>query len=87
MALSIVKPLWMEEILNTCTQDDHDQCLQLIAKLSIAPTSIPDYTLMQGILRYKGKILVGTTGAMRPQLVQPFHQSALGGHSGERATY
>lgn len=85
MALSIVKPVWLEEVQNTYTQDD--SCLQLIAKLSITPTSIPGYTLSNGILRHKGKILIGTTRDMRSQLLHSFHQSALGGHSGERATY
>lgn len=48
---------------------------------------MPSYSLASGILRYKGKILIGQDTSLRTQLLANFHKSALGGHSGERATY
>lgn len=85
MAISVVQPMWVEEVHKTYAQDDY--CLQLVAKLSLAPNSTPGFSLANGIIRHNGKILIGITGQMREQLLNSFHQSALGGHSGERATY
>lgn len=85
MALSVVQLIWIEEVLKTYEQDI--TCIQLIEKLSVAPTSVTNYTLMNGILRFKARIVIGDNGNMKAQLLQSFHQSALGGHSGERATY
>lgn len=48
---------------------------------------VPHYTLMNGIIRFHGKLVIGTASQLRTQLLNSFHQSALGGHSGERATY
>lgn len=82
MPVSIIRPVWIEEVQRTYEQDAN--CL---TKLSVAPNSVPHYTFKNGILRYKGKIVIGTSGPLRNQLLNSFHQSALGGHLGERATY
>lgn len=58
-----------------------------MTQLSIAKEFVPNYTWTKGIIRFKGKIVMGTTGNLRAQLLSSFHESALGGHSGERATY
>lgn len=62
-------------------------CLQLLAKLSIASDAVPNYTLTTGVIRYKGKVLIGNSTELKKQIFMSFHDSALGGHSGERATY
>jgi hypothetical protein len=59
----------------------------LLTKLSIYPQAVPGYTLSNGLLRHKGKLVIGNSGQLRTQLLENFHQSALGRHSGERATY
>jgi hypothetical protein len=56
-------------------------------QLRISPTAIPNFTLVNGILRYKGKIFIGSTTDVRKKLLESFHNSALGGHLGERVTY
>lgn len=58
-----------------------------MTKLSVDSTAVPHYTLANGILRYKSKVLVGNNGPLRLQLLENFHKLALGGHSGERATF
>lgn len=45
------------------------------------------YTLEAGLLRYKGRIYVGTGNDSRTKILESFHSSAIGGHSGRRATY
>lgn len=85
MALSIAVPVWIDQVTSSYDQDD--KCLELPTKLSIDPQAAPDYTLSNGLLRHKGKLVIGNSGQLRTQLLENFHQSALGGHSGERATY
>jgi hypothetical protein len=60
--------------------------LQLLEKLNIDPAYVPNYSLENGILRYKGKLYIGNDLKLQHQLPKAFHNSALGGHSGERAT-
>jgi hypothetical protein len=57
-----------------------------LAKLSIDPLAIPNFSLNEGILRYKGKLLIGDDSNLKTQLVEAYHKSAFEGHSGERAT-
>ena len=84
-AISLVVPVWIEQVINTY-QDDR-ACLDLITKLSVDANAVPNFTLQNGILRYKGRVLVGTSGSLKSLLLDTFHKSALGEHSGERATY
>lgn len=55
--------------------------------MSVTPAALPGYTLQNGIIRYKGKVMVGNSGDLKKQIFMTFHDSALGGDSGERATY
>lgn len=81
MAITQAVPVWMEQVTST-----YEKCLELITQLSIDSNAVPTYSFSNGILRYKSKIHVGSTGMLRHQLVQNFHNSVFGGHSGERAT-
>ncbi|CAN6347636.1 unnamed protein product [Urochloa humidicola] len=85
LALSAAIPVWMEQVTSSYEQDQH--CLQMISKLSIDGQAIPNYSLHNGILRYKGKLVIGANADLRKQLITTFHSSVFGGHSGERATY
>ena len=85
LTISSVQTAWIDQVVNSYQQDEH--CLDLLTKLSIDQAAVQHHTLHNGILRYKGKLLVGNTGQLRVQLLHHFHKSALGGHSGERATY
>ena len=52
----------------------------------LTPDSQPDFTYQDGILRCKGKIVVGTKGGVRKKIVTAIHDSQLGAHSGIQAT-
>ena len=78
-------PSWITEVVNSYKGDT--KCSDLIAKLAIDPTTHPPYTLTSGVLRYKGKIMIGNKSELKTSLLTSFHKSELGGHSGERATY
>jgi hypothetical protein len=48
---------------------------------------VPNFTLTNGVIRYKTRIYVGSNSELRKQLIDSFHRSTLGGHSSERVTY
>jgi len=85
MAISCIIPKWVEEVNATYLQDQY--CLVMLAKLNVDPHAVPNFSLENGIIRKNGKILIGSSGNLRTQLLDNFHKTALGGHSGERATY
>jgi len=84
LSISCVIPVWIEQVTASYTEDA--KCLELIAKLSIDNDVVPSFSLQNGILRYTSKIVIGESGPLKQQLLDSFHKSALGGHSGERAT-
>uniref|UniRef100_A0A0A9A0M3 Integrase catalytic domain-containing protein n=1 Tax=Arundo donax TaxID=35708 RepID=A0A0A9A0M3_ARUDO len=85
MAISTSVPLWISDVLKSYEGDT--KCKELLEQLSFNPQSFPNYTLTNGIMRFKGKIFVGNQTELKQQLITTFHDSELGGHSGERATY
>lgn len=51
-----------------------------------SPNSL-GYTLDNGLIRHNSKIWIGNNSALQTKLVATFHSSAIGGHSGIKATY
>lgn len=80
-AISGVQPAWVGDIIQSYDQDG--VCQDLIAALALQPNSIPDYQYIGGIIRFKGKIYVGCSNAVKNQIMETLHASALGGHSGQ----
>ena len=76
---------WIEQVAETYTQDP--KCMDLITKLSVDTNAAPHYSFKNGILTFKGRVYIGNTDSLKQQLLETFHKSTLGGHSGERATY
>lgn len=60
-AISIVIPQWITEVVVGYSQDNSS--LSIVAKHSINAKSVPNFTLSQGILRYKNRIWVGDNAA------------------------
>jgi hypothetical protein len=48
LALSLIQPLWMQEISDSYQADTRAQ--ELLQKLSIDPAAVPSFTLRDGIL-------------------------------------
>jgi hypothetical protein len=85
MAITTVTPIWVEDIETSYNSDD--VCKQLIAQATAGTTLPVHYTFHSGILRYKGRISVGNDNLLKNKLLETFHSSPLGGHSGVRASY
>lgn len=85
MALSTPLFTSMPDILNECSKDAH---LNKIAEqLLLDPSSIPHYSMQNGILRYKGRIVLPSSSPWCIKILHDFHHSPLGGHSGFLPTY
>jgi hypothetical protein len=85
-AVSMTQPKWIQDILASYSTDTAVQPLLEQFLVSPPPADSP-YSIQAGVLRYKGKLLVGSNTTLRQQLFTTLHSSAVGGHSGMRASY
>ncbi|KAL3324262.1 hypothetical protein AABB24_038445 [Solanum stoloniferum] len=84
MTISSCTPTWVREIIGRYIEDTHVRdILTLLAVDSHGP-NLWHYTA--GILIKKGKVYVGSHGTLRQQLISSFHDTPLGGHSGQLGT-
>lgn len=82
--LSVVTPMWMEQIITSYEGDAEVQ--QLITEFTVTKHGPQEYYMQQGLLKYKRKWVTGATGELRKQIFEELHSSSIGGHSGRRAT-
>jgi hypothetical protein len=85
MTVTTVQPTWLAAVQASYDEDTHAQ--NLLQKLAVAPLADENYTLDHGILRYKGRILVGNDEQLQTRIISAFHDSPQGGHSGFPVTY
>ncbi|XP_026439743.1 uncharacterized protein LOC113338565 [Papaver somniferum] len=78
-SLSLYQPQWSSDIISSYDSDTVAQ--NLITQLLISPT-LQHYTYLQGILRFKGRLYIGSGNAIRSSILQSVHSSVVGGHSG-----
>ncbi|XP_019163484.1 PREDICTED: uncharacterized protein LOC109159828 [Ipomoea nil] len=83
-AISVVQPQWLEEVLNSYTGDTWASTNLTAALIDPTDTTI---TVTSGLLRYKGRLYIGSNGTLRKELMLKLHESAIGGHSGQTGTY
>jgi hypothetical protein len=84
-ALSVCRPDWIQEVLNSYTNNPAMQ--SLLQQLAIVSPNEQDYTLEQGLIKYKGRLVIGENLALQTKLLATLHDNAVGGHSGIHAIY
>lgn len=77
-AISYPTATWLED-LKLSYQDDATR--ELLSKLNQGALDLVKYNYRNDILFYKGRLYVGSTTALREQLVKHAHDSPIGGHS------
>ena len=77
--LTVVIPKWCKEVVDNYERDDHIK--GLLKKLALGNREAEGYTMVDGLLRYKGKIVVGPKEELKRKILQSLHESLLGGHS------
>lgn len=62
------------------------QLQELIQKVQNAPSSYPNFQVIRGILLFKGKLYIPSSSSLKYVILEEFHSSLLGGHSGIHKT-
>ncbi|MCI17067.1 retrotransposon protein, partial [Trifolium medium] len=63
------------------------QVQQLMAKVQQEPEVFSDFKVLDNLLYFKGKLFIPTTSSFKQLLLEEFHSSPIGGHSGVHKTY
>lgn len=84
-AITVVTPRWVEQIIQSYENDvwAKDQ----LAAMLVNPADFPDLTVVNGLLKYRGRWYIGSSGNLRQRLIVELHNSPVGGHSGQQGTY
>lgn len=85
MAATVLKPVWLDNVAASYLSDSFVQ--QKLQKLAVDPAAEPGYSLVDGLLRYKGRIWIGNDPELQRTIISAFHDSPVGGHSGFPVTY
>jgi hypothetical protein len=82
---TVVQPQWVQEVLNSYVTDPKAQ--QLLQELAIVNPNAKGFSLHQGLIRKDNLIWIAHNSTLQTKLIQAFHSSAMGDHSGVAATY
>jgi len=83
-SLSTAQPIWLADL-----QDSYLHCpqaAQLLTELKLS-SKTNRFSLVQGVIRYKGRIWLGHSPSFQKQVMQALHSSPIGGHSGVLVTH
>ena len=79
-AVSVVYPQWVQEVIAGYAQDP--STLSMLAKLTIDPQAVPDFSLREGVIRHHNRIWIGNNPPLQQKILQAVHASVLRVHSG-----
>jgi hypothetical protein len=80
MAISSIKHQWLDVVV--LSYQAGSDAMKLLSELATKPDSIPQYSLVQGVIRYWGRIWLGSSKAIQQQVLTTFHASPWGGSLG-----
>lgn len=84
-AITHVIPQWISDVQGSYIQDPVAQ--ELIASKLIDPTSKHDYSYINGILRYHGRLYIGAETGIKQMILKHIHDPSIGGHLGMHGSY
>jgi hypothetical protein len=85
LPVALAVPTWATDI--TKSYEGDNEYTRILQEVTINADSHPHYTAQSGVLRYKGKVCIGSATNLKQQIFDSIHSSAFGGHSGMRVTY
>ena len=81
------KPYWRDVELVEAENQQDPTLRKIMEELRSNPESHGNYTLENGRLHYKGRIVLSSSSSWIPKLLQEYHTTPMGGHSGIFRTY
>lgn len=85
LAISSSTPKWLEIVIEGYQHDDHSK--QLLIELALTGSNDKGFSLVDGVIRHKGRNWLGNHNEAHQAILLALHSSGLGGHSGITATY
>ena len=85
LAVSFYTPTWQENLMQGYQDDELDK--QLLTELSVQSPNAKGFSVLDGLIRFKGRVWVGYNILAQQHVLQAMHNSGVGGHSGFHATY
>jgi hypothetical protein len=85
LVVSSCQPQWLDQLSASYKVDASVK--EMIAKLLLDESVVPNFAWHQGLLCYKNRIWVGDDSELKQRLIYAFHDSPVGGHSGTLVTY
>ncbi|KAK2441152.1 hypothetical protein QL285_012481 [Trifolium repens] len=85
LALSIPHADFITKLKDQLTQDLEFQ--QFLTKVQDQPRDYKDFQVLNGLVFFKGKLFLPKTSPLRLTLLEEFHASPIGGHSGIHRTF
>jgi hypothetical protein len=84
--LVITVPHWdfIQHLRKSFTEDTG--LIDLIQKIEASPDSYPGFRIIQGLLYFRDKLYIPADSPIKTLLLQEFHSSPIGGHSGIQKT-
>lgn len=83
--VTLIKPAWVDEIQDSYIGDP--LVPQMITGSLSFPYNLSLYMYKEGLIRYKGKLYVGSGVDLRRRIIAFIHTSSFGGHSGAAVTH
>lgn len=84
-AISETTAIWLDKL--TAGYPEDPQASQLLQDLVLSNGTLNNYSLHNGVIKYKGRVWVGNNALAQQHIMQAMHSSGIGGHSGIQATY
>lgn len=87
LCMAVTSVRWKDEAVlkEEFSQDSHLQ--KIIEDLQTNADSRPSFVYKQGTLLYEGRLVISSNSVLIPTLMQEFHATPQGGHSGFYRTY
>jgi hypothetical protein len=85
LAISSPQHQWLAAVVDSYQTDP--TAVQLLMHLATQQDSVTHYSLVQGIIRYCGRVWLGCNKNLQQQVLTAFHASPMGGHSVAPITY
>lgn len=76
---------WLVEVLDSYTNDPEVQ--SILEGIAVKDPTYKLYQYAKGLIKVEGRMYIGSGGDLRTRIIWEFHDSSMGGHSGQEVTY